>query len=362
MTIDSTSRLQAVDLFCGGGGLTVGLKEAGFSVVGAVEIEPHAASTYQVNHRNTKLFVQDIRHLKGKDLLALTDSGYLDLLAGCPPCQGFTSLTSKYRREDPRNELVNEMLRLIEETHPKAVMMENVPGLANRGKTLLEPMVNRLRKLGYEVNMGVLQVADYGVPQFRKRLVLLAGHGFKIELPEPTHSRDGKARQKWQTVRETIGHLPQPLTFSEAKRRGAFPTLDWHVVRDIAPRNLRRLQAAKPGESWRTIPAELRPPCHQGEYKGFSNVYGRMNWEDVSPTITGGCTTLSKGRFGHPEQDRTISVREAAKLQTFPDDYVFDTPYMDYVCKIIGNALPCNFATAVSAQCRKTLETNSDRD
>ena len=355
MTKNSSSNLQAIDLFSGGGGLTVGLKRAGFSVVGAVEIEPHAASTYQANHRDTRLFVQDIRHLKGKDLLALTHSGSVDLLAGCPPCQGFTSLTSKYRREDPRNDLINEMLRLIEETWPKVIMMENVPGLASRGKKLLDPMISRLQELEYSVNIGVLQVADYGVPQFRRRLVLLAGHGFKIELPEPTHSRDGKTCQKWRTVREAIGDLPQPLTFSEAKKRGAFPSLDWHVVRNIAPINLRRLQSAKPGESRRTIPEALRPLCHQGGYKGFSNVYGRMSWEDISPAITGGCTTLSKGRFGHPEQDRTISVREAARLQTFPDDYIFDTPYMDYVCKIIGNALPCDFAEAVSAQCRRAL-------
>ena len=348
--------LQAVDLFCGGGGLTVGLKRAGFSVVGAVEIEPHAASTYQANHRDTRLFVQDIRHLKGEDLLALTSTGVLELLSGCPPCQGFTSLTSKYRREDPRNNLINEMLRLIEETCPKAIMMENVPGLANRGKKLLDPMINGLRDSGYIINIGVLQVADYGVPQFRRRLVLLAGRGFKIELPHVTHSQNGKTYPKWRTLRESIGNMPQPITFSEAKRRGSFPSLDWHVIRDMAPINIRRLQSVKPGESWKSIPEELRPRCHQGEYNGFSNVYGRMEWEEVSPTITGGCTTLSKGRFGHPEQDRTISVREAARLQTFPDDYIFDTPYMDYVCKIIGNALPCDFAEAVSIQCRKAIE------
>lgn len=347
--------LEAADLFSGGGGLTVGLKRAGFSVVGAVEIERHAASTYQANHPETRLFVQDVRHLKGDDLLRLTRSGTLDLLAGCPPCQGFTSLTAKYKRDDPRNALVGEMLRLIEETLPRAIMIENVPGLANRGKALLDPMIARLRELGYAVECDVLQVADYGVPQFRRRLVLLAGHGFGIPIPEPTHSRDGKKRSKWRSVREAIGDLPPPPTLSEAKKRGPFPTRDWHVVRDLGPRNLARLRAADPGKSWKTIPEELRPRCHRDGYDGFPNVYGRMRWDEPSPAITGGCTTFSKGRFGHPEEDRTISVREAARLQTFPDEYVFDTPFMDYVCNIIGNALPCDFATVLSARCREAI-------
>lgn len=349
-------RFEAVDLFSGGGGLTVGLKRAGFSVVAAVEINIHAASTFQANHPETRLFVQDIRYLRGQDLLALTENGELDLLAGCPPCQGFTSLTSKYRKTDPRNELVKEMLRLIEETRPKAVMMENVPGLAIRGKKLLVPMVERLRDLGYEPEMQVLQVADYGVPQFRRRLVLLAGRGMKIPLPKPTHSRNGLIGHKWRTVREAIEGMPAPPTLTEAKTRGAFPPADWHVVREMTQRNIERLRAARPGKSWRHIPEELRPDCHKGDYVGFSNVYGRMTWDDVSPTITGGCTTLSKGRFGHPEEERTISVREAACLQTFPNDYIFDTPFMDHVCEIIGNALPCLFAETVARSCLDALQ------
>ena len=348
-------RLEAIDLFCGGGGLTVGLKNAGFSVIGAVELDPYAASTFQANHPEPRLFIQDIQYVTGKDLLALTRTGSIDLLSGCPPCQGFTSLTAKYRRDDPQNQLVNEMLRLVEETLPHAVMMENVPGLTQRGSKLFTPMIEKLQNLGYLVEFDILQVADYGVPQFRKRLVLLAGLGFRISLPAPTHSRSGNTLPKWRTVREAIGDLPPPLSMSEAKKQGAFPTQDWHVVRDLAPQNKARLLVTKPGKSWKDIPEELRPLCHRGGYDGFSNVYGRMEWEDVSPTITGGCTTLSKGRFGHPEENRTISVREAARLQTFPDEYVFDTSFMEPVCKIIGNALPCDFAAVIAAQCRDAL-------
>ncbi|MDR2833794.1 MAG: DNA cytosine methyltransferase [Streptococcaceae bacterium] len=349
---------KAIDLFCGGGGLTVGLKKAGFDVVGAVEIEPHAASTYRVNHPKTKLFIQDIKHLRGNDLLALTENGTLDLLAGCPPCQGFTSLTAKYHREDPRNVLLFEMLRLITEVMPKTVMMENVPGLAGRGKPLLDKMLLELEQLGYNTTLAILQVADYGVPQFRRRLVLLAGLRFSISLPNPTHSRNEEnGLLPWKTVRDTIFEMEEPLSLSEAKKQ-AFPPASWNVVRDIHTVNKSRLRAAKAGKSWKTIPEYLRPNCHQGDYSGFPNVYGRMIWDDVSPTITGGCTTLSRGRFGHPQKNRTISVREAAKLQTFPDNYIFDTPFMDRVCNIIGNALPCTFAEAVAKACMNELNCN----
>lgn len=349
----------AADLFAGGGGLTVGLKKAGFKVVAAVEIDHDAASTFQANHPETTLFIQDITYVKGKDLLALSPTGVLDLLSGCPPCQGFTSLTAKYKRDDPRNLLINEMLRLIEETMPRAVMMENVPGLAQRGKALLDNLVERLTALGYQTKLSVLQVADYGVPQLRRRLVLLAGLGFSIAMPTPTHSNKNSTLPPWRTVRDAIDNFSPPMAFSEAKRIGKFPTRDWHIVRDLSPKNIARLKTAIPGSTWQKIPEHLRPPCHQGQYKGFPNVYGRMEWDKASPTITGGCTTLSRGRYGHPEEDRTISVREAATLQTFPADYIFDTLYMDSVCNIIGNALPCEFAKQLALQSIKALQDNS---
>ncbi len=355
MSEKTVTSLNAVDLFSGGGGLTMGLKMAGFDVKAAVELDAHAAATFQANHRETKLFVQDIRFVKGSDILNLIPEQHLDLLSACPPCQGFTSLTAKYKREDPRNLLINEMLRLVEETNPSAIMMENVPGLASRGNHLLSPVVERLKKLGYIVNYGVLQVADFGVPQFRKRLVLLAGKGFAIPLPDGSHSKDGREKPKWVTVKEAIGDMPKPLTLSQAKKQGKFPLSSWHIVRDLSEINIKRLQAAVPGMSWECIPEELRPDCHKGDYKGFSNVYGRMLWDDVSPTITGGCTTLSRGRYGHPEDTRTISVREAARLQTFPDNYVFDTALMDKVCVIIGNALPCKFAEYLANHCKNYI-------
>jgi DNA (cytosine-5)-methyltransferase 1 len=354
--------LTAIDLFAGGGGLTVGLKRAGFDVVAAVENEPNAADTYRSNHGDVKLFERDIAEVTGTDLNVHSPDGQIDLLAGCPPCQGFTSLTAKYNRSDLRNALIREMGRLVREVEPKAVMLENVPRIRTRGKELYKEFVGTLKDHGYKISdrsLGVLQVANYGVPQNRRRFVLLAGKGFEIPLPSPTHSRDGNEhRQKWKTLRDVLSQFDagSPPTLSEAQDQDGPQGENWHVVRDISEKNKERLREAKPGESRKSIPRKLRPDCHEDDdYDGFSNVYGRMTWDQTPVTITSGCTTPSKGRFGHPEELRTISVREAALIQTFPLDYEIDTPYMKYACQIVGNALPCDFAEVVSEACHEAL-------
>lgn len=351
--------MTAIDVFAGAGGLTVGLKRAGFQVVTAVELEPRACSTYRANHDAVECLMRDVTAVSGADLTSPANGLPIDLLAGCPPCQGFTSLTSKYKaRKDPRNQLVLEMARLTEEVRPRAVMMENVPGLKRKGRSLHRQLRTRLERLGYRLTEGILQVADYGVPQLRRRFVLLAGLGFEIPLPAATHSRSEESGHKpWCTVQDAIGNgkMSEPLTLAEAKARGPVQRSDWHIVRNLSQRNIRRIKAAKAGTTWKQIPEHLRPACHRDGYVGFTNVYGRMEWDRPSPTITGGCTTFSKGRFGHPTADRTISVREAALLQTFPPDYVFDSPFIDPVCNMIGNALPCDFAEAIALQCATRL-------
>ena len=358
--------LTAIDLFAGGGGLTVGLKRAGFDVAAAVELDKHACATYRANHCEVSLLEQDIREVSGEQLRELAGVEKIDLLAGCPPCQGFTSL-NRNGENDPRNKLVLEMSRLAEEIRPRAIMMENVARLTTKGKSLYQELRLKLESLGYDLaeSAGVLEVADYGVPQRRRRLVLLAGQGFKIELPGPTHSkREQKGLARWKSVRDAIGNvegLGNPIVTSEAAKLGGGQESNWHVVRNLSEQNVKRIQAANPGESRAGIPEELRPPCHQGKEEGFPNFYGRMEWDEPSPTITGGCTTLSKGRFGHPVEDRTISVREAALLQTFPIDYQFDVPYMEHVCNVIGNALPCDFAEVLAKQCHATL-TSPDQE
>ena len=351
---------RAIDLFAGAGGLTVGLRRAGFDVASAVEVDAHAIGIYRVNHGAVRALEEDVRDLKKDSGLMPEDSETTALLAGCPPCQGFTSLTNKYGKWDPRNLLVMEMARLAGELRPAAIMMENVPKLAD--DDIYAALRAKLKALGYLVSDGVLQVADYGVPQFRRRLVLLGGLGFQIELPGPTHSASGNDGLRcWRTVRDAIGHLDEDApTLAEAKMGAGVHAANWHVVRTLSAANRKRIRVARPGQTWPSIPEDLRPRCHKGNYRGFTNVYGRMEWDRPSPTITGGCTTFSKGRFGHPEADRTISVREAALLQTFPEDYVLATPYMEHACNAIGNALPCDFAEAVAKQCYNALRKHGD--
>ena len=350
------TELVAIEAFAGGGGLAVGLRDAGFRTVAAVELEPYAAATFKANHPDVHVYRQDVRKVSGEELLKLVPGEHLDVFAACPPCQGFSSLTAKWRKEDPRNSLVSEVSRLAGEMRPRAIMMENVPGLANKGKPLLDTLVEELESLGYITNCDVLQVADYGVPQRRRRLVLLAGMRFHIDMPEPTHSKTARdGLELWRTVRDAIYGMDEPLTFPDAKSRGGAQLFGWNVVRQISPENRLRLRNAKPGGSWSDFPEELRVKCHRNGYKGFSNVYGRMEWDEPSATITAGCTTPSKGRFGHPEYDRTISLREAATLQTFPHDYIFETPYFERACEIVGNALPCKFAEAIARNVHRTL-------
>lgn len=327
-------KLTAIDLFCGAGGLSRGLIDAGFDVIAGVENNPVAAETYRANYPGHHLVEADITTV---DPLALMrdlgiNRGQLDLLAGCPPCQGFSTHRTRRKSsavEDSRNDLVFEYLRFVKELHPKVVMMENVPALAVDDRAHL--VLRELVKLGYAVTSRSLQVkdaADYGVPQRRKRMILVASRFGEVSEPSPVafHS----------TVRDYLSNMPLPGSAND-------------VLHDYVPKRADKVQEMitlipKDGGSRKDLPKEYWLPCHLKGRGGYLDVYGRMSWQKVSPTITGGCISPSKGRFLHPEQDRAITLREAAMLQTFPSDYYFSLAAgRDHAALMIGNALPPKF-------------------
>lgn len=327
---------SAVDLFSGCGGLTLGLKQAGFKVVAAVEVDAKAQVTYALNHPDVTLYSKDIRLVDPVEILADTGiaRGELHLLAGCPPCQGFSRLRTRNQSAsvyDPRNDLVNEFLRFVKALLPQNVMLENVPALANDRRFLR--LRRDLAKLGYQSQCKVLDAADYGVPQRRRRLIMLASlHGVPVIEP------GGEDRV---TVREAIAGLESP--FSSTDELHALPEKRTQKVRDLISR------IPKDGGSRADLPLSDQLPCHQRS-SGFFDVYGRMAWDKVSPTITSGCHNPSKGRFIHPYEDRTITLREAAILQGFPSGYKFDVRHgKESIALMIGNALPPPFIAAHAA-------------
>jgi DNA (cytosine-5)-methyltransferase 1 len=335
----------AIDLFSGCGGLSLGLAQAGFDVLGAVEIEPIAVKTYKANHRGVLVKSTDIRKLSATGLrreLKLR-RGELDLLAGCPPCQGFSSLRTRNganKNRDLRNDLVHEMVRFARAFRPKAIMMENVPRLI-RYKPFKD-LCEKLGKLGYRLNFGIKDAARFGVPQRRRRLILLAGRDFDIHFaPE---------RLRFRTVRGAISRMAQPGRSRDAlhnipERKRAKRVRQ--LIRDI-PKN---------GGSRGDLPKSRQLDCHK-KSDGFNDIYGRMAWDDVAPTITSGCFNPSKGRFLHPEKNRAITMREAALLQGFPRDYKFDlSAGKEAVALMIGNALPPEFIRRHASEIRSALNT-----
>ena len=345
----------AVDFFCGGGGMTRGLLDAGIDVLCGIDFDPSCRKTYERN--NHKYLQKDICQFTPEELLSefpqIADCDEL-LLVGCAPCQPFSVL----RREKIDKQgniiphksvnLLTEFGRFVKALHPAHVLVENVPGLKGKGAEVLDAFKSMLSENGYLYDERVIYAKDYGIPQNRRRYVLIASRGFKPSIPQATH---GKSRLPYRTVRQTIAEYP-PLTAG-----GEDTSIPNHKCANLSPLLLERVRnTPHDGGSRTDWPENLVLKCHR-EFGGHTDVYGRMKWDEPSPTLTVKCFSISNGRFGHPEQDRAISLREAAALQTFPDNYVFEGS-MQEIGRQIGNAVPVLLAEIMG---KYILENSNER-
>lgn len=339
-----------VDLFCGVGGLTHGLAKGGIRVVAGVDLDPHCRFPYEKNNKAT--FVErDISKLTGDELLGLFGSSELRLLAGCAPCQPFSTYSQNSRRfkNNDKWDLVAEFARLIAESQPDFVTMENVPQLLDH--TVFNAFLNSLKD--YHVRYEIVDCRHYGVPQSRRRLVLVASRFGPIQLLSPD-----RYKKQAKTVHEAISYLPVLAAGCSD------PDDPLHSASALSDLNLSRIKASKPGGTWRDWDESLIAACHRKQSgKTYSSVYGRMEWDSPSPTITTQCFGYGNGRFGHPEQDRAISLREAAILQTFPKSYQFLSPgekvNFSKLGRLIGNAVPVRLGEIVAKSICSHLESMS---
>ncbi|SNS35903.1 DNA (cytosine-5)-methyltransferase 1 [Actinomadura meyerae] len=324
--------ISAIDLFCGAGGLSQGLSEAGVKVVAGIDTDPRCKYPFEANIGG-RFLEQDVQTVSGAQLNRLWGRGTVKVLAGCAPCQPFSS----YRRgvdtsREKEWSLLSEFGRLARTTRPHVVTMENVPRIAS--STIFQTFISTLKTNGFHVSYKSVYCPEYGLPQHRRRLVLLASRLGPIKIPDGTY-----APGSFITVRDAIGNLP-------AIENGEVDRIDsLHRSRNLSEINLKRIRASTPGGTWEDWPPELRAPCHRRATGAtFRSVYARMLWDDPSPTITTMAYNFGTGRFGHPSQDRAISLREASILQGFPLGYDFIPPggKVEFapLGRLIGNAVP----------------------
>lgn len=330
--------ILAVDLFCGAGGLTRGLLNAGIPVAGGYDIDATCRFAYEHNNSGARFFHKSVADLGNDELCDAFGSAKLRILVGCAPCQPFSKYTQgQNTRTDAKWGLLHEFTRLVKAVLPEVVSMENVPELQRH--EIFQDFIRALQDAGYHVSHQEAYCPDYGVPQQRRRLVLLASRLGAVELEKPVDIPIGKS------VRDVISRLPRLEAGETSEDR-------LHRASRLSPLNQKRIRSSKPGGCWRDWPAELVADCHRTEMgRNYPSVYGRMEWDAPAPTITTQFFGYGNGRFGHPEQDRAISLREGALLQTFPEDYEFvphDQPVIfSRVGKMIGNAVPVRLGKAI---------------
>lgn len=347
--MNKTKNISAIDLFCGIGGLSYGLKKAGIKV--KVGIDQDTTCEYAYTKNNKADFIgNDISNLSGNNLIEkYWNQDEIKILVGCAPCQPFSTHSNKVKGKENNGKwnLLNQFIRLVDETNPDIVSMENVPNLSN--KDIFRDFVSSLEAKGYSVSFGNVYCPDYGIPQKRRRLVLLASKFGEINLINKTSKPE-----KYRTTKGAIGHL-------EKLENGEKSEIDpLHFTTELTEINVKRIKASRPNGSWMDWSEDLRLACHKkASGSTYKSVYGRMSWDEPSPTITTQFYNFGTGRFGHPEQNRALTIREAALLQTFPKNYKFYKNVEDIaLTKIgvhIGNAVPVDLGYVIGKSILKHL-------
>ena len=322
------------DFFSGCGGTARGFASAGVRPVFATDWDEEAVATFKLNFPTVDAVQRDIRELETDEVVSVMPPAdeAIRLLAGCAPCQPFSGHRNAATQEDERSGLVLELLRFVEALRPQLVFVENVPGMrrASESSGPLKEFVEELKKT-HHVAFNTISCADYGVPQTRSRLVLIASSLGKVELPSPTHGP--LTDQRLVTVRDAIHSLPHDIKASEAVE------ISSHKAMRLSPLNRERIEATPEGGDRRDWPEHLWPDCHRGGIAGHTDVYGRLSWDKPAPTLTTKCISYSNGRYGHPTEHRALTAREAARLQTFPDSFEF-AGGLTSQARQIGNAVP----------------------
>ena len=339
--LDLSRPVRVFDFFCGCGGASAGLRAAGMEIALGLDNDPDARRTFEANFPRAKFLADDIRAVPASALddAVREQAGSPLLFNACAPCQPFSRQhRGPPREQDERVALLDHFLRFVRRHSPELVLAENVPGLRDGdvGGEVFERLVLSLRSLGYSTTHRVVRSQDYGVPQRRSRLVLLASVFGPVPFPEPTHGT-GTPHAEFATVGDWIGTLPA-IAAGETHRSD--PN---HRAARLSQLNLRRIRATPPGGGWPDLPPELMPASRRSGFSGFTDVYGRLKWDAPAPALTTRCISYSNGRFGHPHQDRAISVREAACLQTFSRDFVF-AGNLNSQARQVGNAVPALLA------------------
>lgn len=331
-------KLTAIDLFCGAGGLSSGFEQAGFKVLAGNDIDEVAGRTFQNNHAGSRFFSGPVQDLSPEVILSETGlrSGQLTCLVGGPPCQGFSVYNHQRGMHDARSHLFKDYLRLVKGLMPQWIVMENVTGLLSiEGGKIVDTIIKGLNELGYQVEWQILKAEQYGVPQERRRVVFIGTRTeCSIKLPLPTH---GPGLRPYFTIRQAIGDLPALKNGGKAEVENS--GIQNHTAPKLSAINLERLKHIPQGGSWRDIPVNLLPEgMKKAKRSDHTKRYGRMLWEGLSCTVLTKCD-IHWGAFIHPDQNRAISVREAARIQSFPDDFIFAGSMTDQFVQV-GNSVP----------------------